>query len=363
MSLIRPGNRTLIRSRHVTGIVDLISGVSGSHTQPVSFTQLNDSGNYSLTLRALDTVNGKAFQVLSPASAAVQVMSVNKNGLAVGAVPCPAGNMFVVSNSASLTAGQMVSFEMNNIGGSAGDVSNLRVVMREMTAADNQSHAAEIHGLWSSGTGAYQRSAITVSAQASVPSATGTEHNMVRMLSVPAAWLMSSPDPIDNALVLQAGDGVVTNFGTAYNTSGVMTWQANAINGTMKSGHHYPLADATYDLGNASGPVIWRTVYAHGFVFGNGSAANPSWVMLNDLTTGFFRAATDTLGYSINGSQVLQITSGGKLNFTGGQQVNLGGGAGATLGTIGGSGPATAAQAAWLGFQYNGTNYWLPVWA
>jgi hypothetical protein len=40
----------------------------------------------------------------------------------------------------------------------------------------------------------------------------------------------------------------------------------------------------------------------------------------------------------------------------------LGGGAAPTLGTIGGSGPATAAQNSWLGVKINGTLSFLPVW-
>lgn len=40
----------------------------------------------------------------------------------------------------------------------------------------------------------------------------------------------------------------------------------------------------------------------------------------------------------------------------------LGGGSGATLGTIGGSGPATAAQNSWMEYVVNGVTYWIPVW-
>lgn len=40
----------------------------------------------------------------------------------------------------------------------------------------------------------------------------------------------------------------------------------------------------------------------------------------------------------------------------------LGGGAAPTLGTIGGSGPATAAQSSWLAVKINGTASFLPVW-
>jgi hypothetical protein len=43
--------------------------------------------------------------------------------------------------------------------------------------------------------------------------------------------------------------------------------------------------------------------------------------------------------------------------------VALGGGAAPTLGTIGGSGPATAAQNSWKRFYDDGGNaFWVPVW-
>lgn len=42
--------------------------------------------------------------------------------------------------------------------------------------------------------------------------------------------------------------------------------------------------------------------------------------------------------------------------------VALGGGATPTLGTIGGSGPATAAQNKWARLNIDGTNYFIPVW-
>jgi hypothetical protein len=42
--------------------------------------------------------------------------------------------------------------------------------------------------------------------------------------------------------------------------------------------------------------------------------------------------------------------------------IALGGGAAPTLGTIGGSGPATAAQNQWLEITVDGTRYWVPAW-
>lgn len=43
--------------------------------------------------------------------------------------------------------------------------------------------------------------------------------------------------------------------------------------------------------------------------------------------------------------------------------IALGGGSSATLGTIGGSGPATAGQNAWLQVLVNGSARWIPIWA
>lgn len=58
--------------------------------------------------------------------------------------------------------------------------------------------------------------------------------------------------------------------------------------------------------------------------------------------------------------------SGTALDVTGvisnNQAVALGGGSAPTLGTIGGSGPATAAQAQWLEIEISGTRHWVAVW-
>lgn len=45
-----------------------------------------------------------------------------------------------------------------------------------------------------------------------------------------------------------------------------------------------------------------------------------------------------------------------------GSSVALGGGAAPTLGTIGGSGPATAAQDSWVEINIAGTLYYVPAW-
>lgn len=59
--------------------------------------------------------------------------------------------------------------------------------------------------------------------------------------------------------------------------------------------------------------------------------------------------------------EVVRFQNTGLVDFRIGTNA-LGGGAGATLGTIGGAGPATAAQNAWLKIAVSGSVYWLPVW-
>lgn len=299
-----------VRSEDHNSIVRLLKGQSGTE-QAVLLTRLNDAVNPSLTVKNLNA-SGHSFKALD--ASGNQLVSINQYGLAVGPTSIVgSGNFFAVTRTASLTAGQLATIEMDNIGGSAGDVSGLRVVMREKTAADNQSHAAEIHALWTSGTGAYQRSAITVSAQANLASASGVEHNILRILTVPTAWAMASPDPIDNALSINyGGEAYLTNFISGYSSSTTLTFRVSAA-GTITSGHHYPLADSTYDLGTGTGPFLWRTIYAYGHVVGNGSAANPSVALLNSLTTGLFRVGADDLGITTAGTRRMNVDANGNV--------------------------------------------------
>ena len=68
----------------------------------------------------------------------------------------------------------------------------------------------------------------------------------------------------------------------------------------------------------------------------------------------------------VNASNLLEIGGGapiGVIAFNSTLSVALGGGAAATLGTVGGSGPATAGQNAWLRVLIGGNARWLPYWA
>ena len=57
---------------------------------------------------------------------------------------------------------------------------------------------------------------------------------------------------------------------------------------------------------------------------------------------------------------ILSLVPNGLLDYT--TPDALGGGVAPTLGTIGGTGPAAAAQSKWLKIKINGTDHWLPAW-
>lgn len=176
----------------------------------------------------------------------------------VGDAEAPSGNLMAVSQTISATSGQMVTLEQNNIGGSGGDVSGLRVVIREMTAADNQAHGAEIHGLFTSGTGAIERSAATFSAQTEVASDNGARNFIIRIISVPAAWGMSSPEAIDDAIVIQPGDGVISHHFRSWNHLGDLCHDLDDAGHALHDGNIYSTgngADAVGILPYASAPT------------------------------------------------------------------------------------------------------------
>lgn len=62
------------------------------------------------------------------------------------------------------------------------------------------------------------------------------------------------------------------------------------------------------------------------------------------------------------GNLRLGVDVGTGLIYTSIGTIAPGGGAGATLGTIGGTGPATAAQNSWGRMNFNGTTYFVPLW-
>lgn len=118
--------------------------------------------------------------------------------------------------------------------------------------------------------------------------------------------------------------------------SGYFGWTINAPNPTVGTGS-LTTAAALNVGGNPTGATVDRV--------GVRITSNPSG------------------GSGINAA--LWVTAGlsrfdGRVDINNGQA--LGGGAGATLGTIGGTGPAAAAQAQWLEIDIAGVAHYIPVW-
>jgi hypothetical protein len=73
-------------------------------------------------------------------------------------------------------------------------------------------------------------------------------------------------------------------------------------------------------------------------------------------------SGTVTIASTSNGDILLSPNGTGDIKW-GKANIALGGGAGATLGTIGGSGPASAAQNSWIRAKDStGANIWIAVW-
>lgn len=232
---------------------------------------------------------------------------------AVGDAFVPDGNLFLVNETTSDNIGQSASIETNVTAGTGGDYSALRVVMREMTTANNQSHAAEIHGLWTSGDGSQFRSALTVTAQGTMSGDTGVQQNALRIISVPAVWGMVGGQDMDNAILIQQGDADFLAFLRAYDKTGALKalWEKD---GKITAGHLMPLAGSTYDLGSAAGALYYRAVYAQNvLVSANGSAVGPTLAFINDTTSGHYLIASNRLGRSINSTLVEELNSGGVI--------------------------------------------------
>jgi hypothetical protein len=77
----------------------------------------------------------------------------------------------------------------------------------------------------------------------------------------------------------------------------------------------------------------------------------------NDIANSFVRVQ-DLLDLGLVTLEGLQVSNSVSIRDV----ASLGGGAVATLGTVGGVGPAAAAQASWTRVRIGGVNYWIPVW-
>lgn len=136
-------------------------------------------------------------------------------------------------------------------------------------------------------------------------------------------------------------------------------WIVDAATGIL-----YPNGSNTIDLATSSVPI--RTGY-----FGTALV-----VGTNPATVGTIALANAATIYARNAANnanilALDVTSGNTVRLAGGGDdiqwgtvlIALGGGAAPTLGTIGGSGPATAAQNSWMRvIDSTGAAFWVPAW-
>lgn len=146
-----------------------------------------------------------------------------------------------------------------------------------------------------------------------------------------------------NTLALVAGaTEAIRLTGSLVNTRSIVPFTATSVLGT--------------------GATPWLVINGEFMLTGNGSLAGPSYTFISDTDTGLYRSAADIIGIANGGTASLLINTSGVIDFVRGQQKALGGGTAPTLGTIGGTGPASQAQAGWIAVAINGTAAYLPYW-
>lgn len=156
-----------------------------------------------------------------------------------------------------------------------------------------------------------------------------------------AGDLWFSPNQIETASLNTNGINLGLTIITGADTAGVFR---NSGTLTLRTG----------DCNNNAGDIILRP----------GEGASNGQIE--------FRAADNTLVFQISNANTFEGNAPMNLNNNPVREISdieinngiaLGGGSTATLGTIGGSGPATAAQNQWLQIEISGSTYFVPVWA
>jgi hypothetical protein len=170
-----------------------------------------------------------------------------------------------------------------------------------------------------------------------------------------------------------SGTGIDQMWLSSANTSGTGFLMRNTSSGTFQrsstvqgSGGSLPGAwsiwnhdDSRYML------AVWKSLTTSTIdqvLIGDGSAAVPTLGSMNDIDTGLFWQAVNTLSVTTGGTEALRVTSGQLLDFRT-NQVASGTTAIITLGNYGGAGrPTAAAQAGWQKIKVAGTDAWVPYW-
>lgn len=103
--------------------------------------------------------------------------------------------------------------------------------------------------------------------------------------------------------------------------------------GDTNTGMYHPVADViAWSINGTERARVFSTGVSTTGVYyaGNGSTATPAFNFASDMNTGMYRAGTDTIGFSINGTDRVRITSNvsltGALVMTSGTVIDAGGG-------------------------------------
>lgn len=133
---------------------------------------------------------------------------------------------------------------------------------------------------------------------------------------------------------------------------------------TFDGGSIVALTDNNADVGTSV--LRWRDVFVSSSVrIGTNPATAGAVRIANNTEIQGRNAANsaDVRMFALSTSDRVQIAPGGADIQWGGTLIALGGGAAPTVGTIGGSGPATAAQNAWMRVvDSTGAAFWVPIW-
>jgi hypothetical protein len=199
--------------------------------------------------------------------------------------------------------------------------------------------------------------------EANIIGSPGTILKMPTSITVPPYEGIRTDDP---SVQIRFGPGGKPAFGVQ-GGSDVANWLvANGSNSSKKAVELFPegaddgVWTIIYSKGNSSRVVIKSGFGLHSTAEfeGPANAVNGLWVVASPTGA---PVQLRTLGDDANVDLELLPQGTGKLIL--GTSVALGGGAAATLGTIGGSGPAAAAQKKWLPIKtQNDGVVWVPVW-
>lgn len=207
-----------------------------------------------------------------------------------------------------------------------------------------------------------------------------SETHSVRVRGAVAVHLSSPSNPFNltTSGYVRLDDSVGTQMG--FNASNVKADTNNVaytVGGTGTGSHIFAhnfvkvaaagnmagMQLATFSVAPASGNATIRALDLAMTVNQTGGA--------NGAVTGIYLAVTETAvggthdlihlkAGAAGATTIFKVDNTGKPTFGLGS-IALGGGAGATLGTIGGSGPAAAAQNKWGKINFGGTDYFVPM--